>query len=109
MITKNASKMMMYARSQRHAVKRIAKETKDHSHKIAIRRENVPLLSHTKESAKAIKNQSKVVLIRHGNSMFNKLFHELEGPGYVVTPKYFDAYSNVSILDSPLSPLGVKQ
>lgn len=41
--------------------------------------------------------------------MFNKLFHELEGPGYIVTPRYFDIYSDLKIIDSPLSPKGIDQ
>lgn len=73
------------------------------------RRDNIGVLPYNQESARVIEKSSKVVLIRHGNSMFNKLFHELEGPGYVVHPRYFDIYSKLEIMDSPLSPLGIKQ
>lgn len=73
------------------------------------RRANVPVLPYEKSSAQTIHASSKIILIRHGHSEFNKLFQKLEGPGYIVTPKYFDIYSNLSIIDSPLSPVGKKQ
>ena len=69
----------------------------------------MPVLDYSSASAKILESSASVILIRHGNSMFNKLFHELEGPGYVVHPSYFDIYSKLSILDSPLSPLGISQ
>jgi len=77
--------------------------------KISISREIMPPLPYTAESAETIPKSSKVVLIRHGNSMFNKLFHELEGYEYIETPRYFDIYSDLGLIDSPLSPLGVEQ
>jgi hypothetical protein len=84
-------------------------EAKEQSSTLSIRRDNIPILPQSSESAEVVRNLSKVVLIRHGNSMFNKLFHELEGPGYIVTPRYFDIYSDLKIIDSPLSPKGIDQ
>ena len=87
----------------------VVKEIKKDSFKIEIRRGNKPVLDYSEKSAEVINKAASVILIRHGNSTFNKLFHELEGPGYVVHPKYFDIYSNLDIIDAPLSDLGIRQ
>lgn len=109
MITRTVTSKLKPAKVQKLATRSMAKKPLDQQYKVNMRRENIAALSYEKESAEIIKKSSKLVLIRHGNSMFNKLFHELEGPGYVVTPRYFDIYSDLSIIDSPLSQLGIEQ
>ena len=64
-------------------MRNITKEIKEQTFKIEIRRGGVPVLPYEESSAQIIHATSKIVLIRHGNSKFNKLFHRLEGPGYI--------------------------
>jgi hypothetical protein len=109
MLVRSFSTKIRTKRTNRVPVRLLNRELQKEKDKAYISRQNMPMLPYTSESAELIRKQSRLVLIRHGNSMFNQLFHELEGPGYIEKPSYFDVYSDLQIMDSPLSKLGIAQ
>jgi hypothetical protein len=109
MLTRNFTTKIKAARATKLASKLAQKEIKAPEKVFSGRRDEFEALPYTPESAEAINQLSKVVLIRHGNSKFNQLFHKLEGEGYIVTPRYFEEYSDLEIIDSSLSPTGIEQ
>ena len=109
MLTRNFSTKIKATRAAKMASKVSQKEVKAPVKEFNGRRDDFRALPYVPESAEVINHLSKVVLIRHGYSMFNELFHRLEGNGYIVRPKYYPEYSDLSIIDSNLSPIGIEQ
>jgi hypothetical protein len=71
-----------------------------------------PLLPSDYSASTSPLNLSKTIIIRHANSTFNHRWHEVEkdiAAGTSTSDAFLDVVKDTSLLDCPLSELGVRQ